>query len=59
MAYQSVFKPGLFAGLTVIVTGGGFGIGRCKPTSWRTSARSSCWPAAGRKVSVRAPADSF
>jgi citronellol/citronellal dehydrogenase len=27
--YQSVFRPGLFAGQTVIVTGGGSGIGRC------------------------------
>lgn len=29
MAYQSVFKPGLFAGQTFVVTGGGSGIGRC------------------------------
>ena len=29
MAYQSVFRPGLFAGQTIIVTGGGSGIGRC------------------------------
>lgn len=29
MSYQSVFKPGLFAGQTVIVTGGGSGMGRC------------------------------
>jgi citronellol/citronellal dehydrogenase len=28
-AYRSVFAPGLFAGRTVIVTGGGSGIGRC------------------------------
>jgi len=28
-AYRSVFRPGLFAGQTVIVTGGGSGIGRC------------------------------
>lgn len=27
--YDSVFRPGLFAGRTVIVTGGGSGIGRC------------------------------
>ena len=29
MAYRSVFKPGLFAGQTIVVTGGGSGIGRC------------------------------
>ncbi len=29
MAYRSVFRAGLFAGQTVIVTGGGSGIGRC------------------------------
>ncbi|MBI2383179.1 MAG: SDR family oxidoreductase [Gammaproteobacteria bacterium] len=29
MPYQSVFKPGLFDGQTVVVTGGGSGIGRC------------------------------
>ena len=29
MTYRSVFKPGLFEGRTVIVTGGGSGIGRC------------------------------
>ena len=29
MQYQSVFRPGLFAGQTIIVTGGGSGIGRC------------------------------
>jgi citronellol/citronellal dehydrogenase len=28
-AYVSVFRPGLFAGRTFIVTGGGSGIGRC------------------------------
>ena len=27
MAYDSVFKPGLFAGQTILVTGGGSGIG--------------------------------
>ena len=27
--YQSVFKPGLFAGRVAVVTGGGSGIGRC------------------------------
>jgi citronellol/citronellal dehydrogenase len=29
MPYQSVFAPGLFRGQTMIVTGGGSGIGRC------------------------------
>ena len=29
MRYDSVFRPGLFAGRTVIVTGGGSGLGRC------------------------------
>jgi citronellol/citronellal dehydrogenase len=29
MSYQSIYAPGLFAGQTIIVTGGGSGIGRC------------------------------
>lgn len=29
MPYQSVFRPGIFDGQTIIVTGGGSGIGRC------------------------------
>ncbi len=29
MTYNSVFKPGLYADQTIIVTGGGSGIGRC------------------------------
>ncbi|HJQ57230.1 MAG TPA: SDR family oxidoreductase [Vineibacter sp.] len=28
-SYRSVFKPGLFAGQTILVTGGGSGLGRC------------------------------
>ena len=29
MPYQSVFRDGTFDGRTIIVTGGGSGIGRC------------------------------
>ena len=29
MSYRSIFSPGLFTGRTVVVTGGGSGIGRC------------------------------
>ena len=29
MSYRSVFRPGLFEGQTMVVTGGGSGIGRC------------------------------
>ena len=29
MSYRSIFRPGLFAGQTIIITGGGSGIGRC------------------------------
>ena len=29
MQYHSIFRPGLFSGQTIIVTGGGSGLGRC------------------------------
>ncbi|MBL4905869.1 MAG: SDR family oxidoreductase [Sneathiella sp.] len=29
MTYRSIFRPGLFEGQTIVVTGGGSGIGRC------------------------------
>jgi citronellol/citronellal dehydrogenase len=29
MQYQSIFRPGLFDGQTIVVTGGGSGLGRC------------------------------
>jgi citronellol/citronellal dehydrogenase len=29
MPFDSIFRPGLFAGQTHVVTGGGSGIGRC------------------------------
>jgi citronellol/citronellal dehydrogenase len=29
MPYQSIFRPGLFSGLSFLVTGGGSGVGRC------------------------------
>ena len=28
MRYESIFRPGLFDGQTIIITGGGSGIGR-------------------------------
>ena len=47
MSYRSVFKPGLFAGQTVIVTGGGSGIGRC--TAHEIAALGAHVVIAGRK----------
>lgn len=29
MSYQSIFRPGLFAGQVILITGGGSGLGRC------------------------------
>jgi citronellol/citronellal dehydrogenase len=47
MSYRSVFKPGLFNGQTVIVTGGGSGIGRC--TAHEIAALGAHVVIAGRK----------
>ena len=47
MMYRSVFKPGLFEGQTVIVTGGGSGIGRC--TAHEIAALGAHVVIAGRK----------
>lgn len=46
-AYQSVFRPGLFAGQVAIVTGGGSGIGRC--TAHELSALGARVALVGRK----------
>ena len=47
MTYRSVFKPGLFEGRTVMVTGGGSGIGRC--TAHEIAARGAHVVITGRK----------
>ena len=46
--YRSVFRPGLFAGQTVIVTGGGSGIGRC--TAHELANLGACVALVGRRV---------
>src|SRR3990167_7895237 len=48
MAYDSVFKAGLFAGQTIMVTGGGSGIGRC--TAHELAALGAHVVLVGRKV---------
>ena len=47
MSYRSVFKPGLFEGQTIVVTGGGSGIGRC--TAHEIAALGAHVVIAGRK----------
>lgn len=48
MGYQSIYRPGLFAGQTVIVTGGGSGIGRC--TAHELSSLGAHVALVGRKL---------
>jgi citronellol/citronellal dehydrogenase len=48
MSYRSVFKPGLFDGQTIVVTGGGSGIGRC--TAHEIAALGAHVVIAGRKI---------
>lgn len=48
MGYQSIFRPGLFAGQAVIVTGGGSGIGRC--TAHELASLGAHVALVGRKV---------
>ena len=56
MGYNSIFRPGLFDGQVVIVTGGGSGIGRC--TAHELASLGATVALAGRDVaklkSVRA-----
>jgi citronellol/citronellal dehydrogenase len=48
MTYQSVFRAGLFDGRTIIVTGGGSGIGRC--TAHELAALGASIALVGRKA---------
>ncbi|MFN0164103.1 MAG: SDR family oxidoreductase [Burkholderiales bacterium] len=49
MPYESIFRPGLFAGQSVLVTGGGSGIGRC--TAHELVALGAKVALVGRKIS--------
>ena len=48
MSYRSVFRPGLFAGKSILITGGGSGIGRC--TAHELAALGACVALVGRKL---------
>ena len=48
MSYRSVFRPGLFAGQTILVTGAGSGIGRC--TAHELASLGAHVVLAGRKL---------
>jgi len=48
MPYQSMFRPGLFTGLSFLVTGGGSGIGRC--TAHELAALGARVALVGRKI---------
>ena len=48
MSYDSVFRPGLFAGRHVVVTGGGSGIGRC--TAHELAALGAAVALVGRRI---------
>ena len=48
MSYRSIFKPGLFDGQVVVVTGGGSGIGRC--TAHELAALGATVALVGRKL---------
>jgi citronellol/citronellal dehydrogenase len=48
MSYRSVFSPGMFSGQTIVVTGGGSGIGRC--TAHELSALGAHVVLTGRKI---------
>lgn len=48
MKYQSVFRPDLFAGQTIIVTGGGSGLGRC--TAHELASLGATVALVGRKI---------
>jgi citronellol/citronellal dehydrogenase len=54
MAYQSVFRPGLFDGKVFVVTGGGSGIGRC--TAHELAALGATVAIAGRSIDKLAAA---